>query len=109
VVQELWQELHQAEYLPHSFELQFDRDAAAMAGIDPDTGRFVNEDRGTEDKGGDDKKNSADTAAVVADDGTAFTEEDARAFAEGKAYQIRQTPGKHYSRSVKKTDMQERR
>ena len=90
-------------------ELQFDRDAAAMAGIDPDTGRFVNEDRGTEDKGGDDKKNSADTAAVVADDGTAFTEEDARAFAEGKAYQIRQTPGKHYSRSVKKTDMQERR
>ena len=80
-----------------------------MAGIDPDTGKFINEDRSSEDKGGDDKKSTADTAAVLSSDGLAFTEEDARAFAEGKAYQIRQTPGKHYSRSVKKTDMQERR
>ena len=31
VVEELWQELHQAEYLPHSFELQFDRDGKMPA------------------------------------------------------------------------------
>ena len=90
-------------------ELQFDRDAAAMAGIDPDTGRFISEDHSSEDKGGDDRKGAADPAAVLSSDGSAFTEEDARSFAEGKAYQIRQSPGKHYSRSVTKADGQERR
>ena len=90
-------------------ELQFDRDAAAMAGIDPDTGKFLNEDHSAEDKGPDDRKNSADAGAVLSSDGSVFTEEDARAFAEGKAYQIRQAQGKHYSQSMMKKDRQERR
>ena len=90
-------------------ELQFDRDAAAMAGIDPDTGKFISEDRGTEEKSSEDRKGTADADVVLSSDGSAFTEEDARAFAEGKAYQIRQATGKHYSRSMTKANGQERR
>jgi CBS domain containing-hemolysin-like protein len=90
-------------------ELQFDRDAAAMAGIDPDTGRFISEDRGAEDKSGEDRNSTANADDVISSDGSAFTEEDARAFAEGKAYQIRQATGKHYSRSMTKANGQERR
>ncbi len=93
-------------------ELIGDMDAAAMAGIDPETGKFVSEDRGqsrsADDKNGDDKKTSADGFSGGSSNGSAFTEEDARAFAEGAAYQIRQAQGKHYARSVKK-DIQERR
>jgi hypothetical protein len=90
-------------------ELQFDRDAAAMAGIDPDTGRFISEDRGSDDKNGEDRKSASEADVVLSSDGSAFTEEDARAFAEGKAYQIRQATGKHYSRSMSKASGQERR
>ena len=88
-------------------ELQNDRDAAEMAGIDPETGRFISDDRtsdrGGEGKNGEGKENTSDSSAVSQNQGSAFTEEDARAFAEGRAYQIHQVQGKHYSRSVTKT------
>ena len=88
-------------------ELQNDRDAAEMAGIDPETGRFISDDRtsdrGGEGKNGEGKENISDSSAVSQNQGSAFTEEDARAFAEGRAYQIHQVQGKHYSRSVTKT------
>ena len=88
-------------------ELQNDWDAAEMAGIDPETGRFISDDRtsdrGGEGKNGEGKENTSDSSAVSQNQGSAFTEEDARAFAEGRAYQIHQVQGKHYSRSVTKT------
>ena len=88
-------------------ELQNDRDAAEMAGIDPETGRFISDDRasdrGGEGKNGEGKENTSESSAVSQNQGSAFTEEDARAFAEGRAYQIHQVQGKHYSRSVTKT------
>ena len=54
-------------------------------------------------KNGEGKENISDRSAVSQTQGSAFTEEDARAFGEGRAYQIRQVQGKHYSRSVTKT------
>ncbi|MDO4409097.1 MAG: hemolysin family protein [Eubacteriales bacterium] len=80
-------------------ELQNDRDAAALAGIDPETGRFISEDRSGA-KNGEEKEHSSIETMDSGDGRSEFSEEDARAFAEGRAYQIHQVQGKHYSRSV---------
>lgn len=80
-------------------ELQNDRDAAALAGIDPETGRFISEDRSGA-KNGEEKEHSSIETMDSGDGRSEFSEEDARAFAEGRAYQIHQAQGKHYSRSV---------
>lgn len=80
-------------------ELQNDRDAAALAGIDPETGRFISEDR-SGSKNGEEKEYSSIETTDSGDGRSEFSEEDARAFAEGRAYQIHQAQGKHYSRSV---------
>ena len=52
---------------------------------------------------GYDHPDSRNDSSVTGGSGPAtnsFTEEDARAFAEGHAYSIRQNPGKHYSRAI---------
>lgn len=59
-------------------EIEADREAAELAGIDPETGKFLTEE-----------KNASDA------------DEDARAFLEGHAYQIRQAKGKHYARAIR--------
>ncbi len=79
-------------------ELQNDRDAAAMTGIDPDTGRFISDDRSTDHSEG--KAESDNRTADSDKNSNVFTKEDARAFADGRAYQIRQLHGKHYSDAV---------
>ena len=84
-------------------ELEKDRDAAAMSGIDPDTGRFISDDRS------EGKDSSAASDAGSDPDGSGFTEEDARAFSEGRPYRIRQEQGKHYSRAVSKSAANNRR
>ena len=84
-------------------ELEKDRDAAAMSGIDPETGRFISDDRGD----GRDRFSESDSRSETDEDG--FTEEDARAFAEGRAYRIRQEQGRHYSRAFSKSGTNNRR
>ena len=140
-------------------ELEADRDAAEMAGIDPVTGKFISDERSDRNDRGDrsdrsdrnsrndrsdrngrndradaeraegedvsertasghsvfsgsdglngsngyDHPDSRNDSSVTGGSGPAtnsFTEEDARAFAEGHAYSIRQNPGKHYSRAI---------
>ena len=84
-------------------ELEKDRDAAAMSGIDPETGRFFSDDRAE----GSDSSPAADSGSESDEGG--FTEEDARAFAEGRAYRIRQEQGRHYSRAFSKSGTNNRR
>jgi hypothetical protein len=104
-------------------ELEADRDAAEMAGIDPETGKFISDDRsdtsdrtdsgasfisgpegaGRHDQPGeknDHRPDDVNSTGRNTLEANTFTEEDARAFAEGHAYSIRQNPGKHYSRAI---------
>ena len=64
-------------------EIAADMDAAELAGIDPETGRFTS-----------DSKNSTDGK------GSNEEREFAEAFVEGRPYDIRQAQGKHYARAV---------
>ncbi|MDO5133034.1 MAG: hemolysin family protein [Eubacteriales bacterium] len=84
-------------------EWEADRDAAEMAGIDPETGRFIHEDRaGSGDRDSAGERNIVDAGgagegiSAAAAEKNSFREEDARAFFQRRPYSIRQTPGKHY-------------
>ena len=86
-------------------EMTADRIAAETAGADPGTGKVLTDGRPDQDspEGKTDRKNDLlpedrGSGRKEDPDRAAFSEEDARAYAEGRAYAVRQAPGKHYAR-----------